>query len=118
MLDIVLGKAEGNQSDWHGHVTALTVAPEYRRLGLARSMMDLLERVSDNYHHGFFVDLFVKTTNKVAVSMYERMGYSVWRRIKGYYTGKHGTPDEDAFGASIVAHWTGFGIVSLNLPWL
>ena len=28
----VLGKAEGTGNEWHGHVTALTVAPEYRRL--------------------------------------------------------------------------------------
>jgi N-terminal acetyltransferase B complex catalytic subunit len=94
----VVGKAEGTQHDWHGHVTAISVAPEYRRLGLAQNMMDLLERVSDNYHRGFFVDLFVKTNNKVAIPMYERMGYSVWRRIRGYYQGKNGDPDEDAYG--------------------
>lgn len=53
----VLGKAEGAQAEWHGHVTALTVAQEYRRLGLARKMMDFLEAVSDNIYNGFFVDL-------------------------------------------------------------
>jgi N-terminal acetyltransferase B complex catalytic subunit len=54
---IVLGKAEGSGPEWHGHVTAITVAPEYRRLGLARKMMDLLEHVSDNVYNGYFVDL-------------------------------------------------------------
>lgn len=43
----VLGKAEGVGENWHGHVTALTVAPEYRRLGLARQLMNLLEDVSE-----------------------------------------------------------------------
>ena len=41
-----MGKAEGLQDQWHGHVTAVTVAPEFRRLGLARKMMDSLESVS------------------------------------------------------------------------
>ena len=45
--DIVMGKAEGTGKNWHGHVTAITVAPEYRRLGLADGMMNLLEEVSE-----------------------------------------------------------------------
>lgn len=49
-------------------------------------------------HLGYFVDLFVRTTNRVAIGMYEQFGYSVYRRVKGYYhsSGKH--DDEDAFG--------------------
>jgi N-terminal acetyltransferase B complex catalytic subunit len=42
-----MGKAEGVGENWHGHVTALTVAPEYRRLGLAERMMQILEEVSE-----------------------------------------------------------------------
>jgi N-terminal acetyltransferase B complex catalytic subunit len=42
-----MGKAEGLNKNWHGHVTAITVAPEYRRLGLADGMMKLLENVSE-----------------------------------------------------------------------
>jgi N-terminal acetyltransferase B complex catalytic subunit len=47
------------------------------------------------------VDLFVRTTNSIAIGMYEQFGYSVYRRVKGYY---HSSPsgskheDEDAFG--------------------
>lgn len=47
-LPAVLGKVEvGEPKLWHGHVTALSVAPEYRRLGLARKLMNRLEVVSD-----------------------------------------------------------------------
>ena len=60
--------------------------------------MDLLERVSDDVLHGWFVDLFVRVSNKTAIQMYEKLGYSVYRRIKAYYEGKDGTSDEDAFG--------------------
>jgi N-terminal acetyltransferase B complex catalytic subunit len=52
-------------------------------------------------HRGYFVDLFVRTMNHVAIGMYEQFGYSVYRRVKEYYhssgpSGKH--DDEDAFG--------------------
>ena len=79
---VVLGKAEGLGQEWHGHVTAITVAPEYRRLGLANGMMKFLERVSDEVYHGFFVDLYVRCENFVAIAMYEGFGYSVYRRVK------------------------------------
>lgn len=49
-MGYVIGKAEGKGKEHHGHVTAITVAPEYRRLGLAQGMMDLLEDVSDKVH--------------------------------------------------------------------
>jgi N-terminal acetyltransferase B complex catalytic subunit len=98
----VLGKAEGSATEWHGHVTALTVAPEYRRLSLARNMMSLLELVSDSTYKGFFVDLYVRCANKVAIGMYEGFGYSVYRRVAEYYgslgMGKGGRDEEDAFG--------------------
>jgi N-terminal acetyltransferase B complex catalytic subunit len=53
----VLGKAEGQGTEWHGHVTAITIAPEYRRLGIARHMMEILENTSDEQHRAYFVDL-------------------------------------------------------------
>lgn len=100
----VLGKAEGTGMEWHGHVTALTVAPEYRRLSLARRMTCLLEMVSEEIYKGFFVDLYVRCANVVAIGMYEGMGYSVYRRVREYYgtlgIGKGGRDDEDAFGMS------------------
>jgi len=46
----VLGKVEGEGKLWHGHVTAVTVAPEYRRLGLARNLMKLLEDISEKVY--------------------------------------------------------------------
>ncbi len=89
----MIGKAEGRGSEWHGHVSALTVAPEFRRLGLAKTLMAELERVSDKAYNGFFVDLFVRVGNTIAVRMYTALGYTVYRRVLGYY----GDPDEDAF---------------------
>jgi len=43
-------------------------------------------------HNGYFVDLFVRVSNRVAVDMYKKFGYSVYRQVIGYYSG-----EEDAF---------------------
>jgi N-terminal acetyltransferase B complex catalytic subunit len=93
-MGYILGKAEGEGTKWHGHVTAVTVAPDYRRQGLARLLMNLLEEVTEKVHNAFFVDLFVRASNAVAIGMYKGFGYSVYRRVVGYYGG---SPPEDAF---------------------
>lgn len=77
-----LGKVEGDRccahkKEWHGHVSAVTVAPDFRRQGLARSLMDICEEVTEK-HDGWFVDLFVRAGNTVAVRMYEKLGYVVY----------------------------------------
>ena len=90
-MGYILGKAEGLGEEWHGHVTAVTVPPEYRRLGVAAQLMDMLERVSE-WDHGYFVDLFVRESNTLAIGMYKKLGYSIYRQVIGYYSG-----EEDAF---------------------
>ena len=90
-MGYILGKAEGLGEQWHGHVTAVTVPPEYRRLGVAAQLMDMLERVSE-WDHGYFVDLFVRESNTLAIGMYKKLGYSIYRQVIGYYSG-----EEDAF---------------------
>ena len=45
----VMGKIEGQGDQWHGHVTALSVAPQYRRLNLAAKLMSGLEMTSEKY---------------------------------------------------------------------
>lgn len=111
----VMGKAEGHGENWHGHVTALTVSPDYRRLGLAAALMNFLEDVSEKYvkirihatflnmcsffrKRAYFVDLFVRVSNKVAINMYTNLGYIVYRTVLEYYSGD---PDEDAYGKNI-----------------
>ncbi|XP_002733958.1 N-alpha-acetyltransferase 20-like [Saccoglossus kowalevskii] len=93
IMGYIMGKAEGSGENWHGHVTALTVAPEYRRLGLAAKLMEVLEESSE-LKNNYFVDLFVRVSNKVAIDMYKRIGYTVYRTVLEYYSGD---PDEDAY---------------------
>lgn len=91
-MGYVMGKAEGEDEEWHGHVTAVTVAPPFRRMGLATRLMDFLEDVSESVYQGYFVDLFVRMSNNVAIDWYKQMGYVVYRQVIGYYSG-----DEDAY---------------------
>ncbi|KAI9858979.1 MAG: hypothetical protein M1824_003980 [Vezdaea acicularis] len=104
----IMGKVESspphmlsspNALPWHGHITALTVAPNARRLGLARKLTESLEAAAEA-QNAWFVDLYVRASNTVAVEMYKKMGYSIYRRVVGYYnddpTGRS-TEGEDAF---------------------
>ncbi|KAM4713371.1 LOW QUALITY PROTEIN: N-alpha-acetyltransferase 20 [Anableps anableps] len=101
LMGYIMGKAEGSvaREEWHGHVTALSVAPEFRRLGLAAKLMEMLEEISERFG-GFFVDLFVRVSNQVAVvNMYKRLGYSVYRTVieRVLTPPSNGEPDEDAY---------------------
>jgi len=96
-MGYVMGKAEGPGEKWHGHVTALTVAPEYRRLGLGVKLMDMLEFASDKIYKGYFVDLFVRKSNDVAIDLYTKLGYVTYRKVLQYYQGDGDEGDEDAY---------------------
>jgi N-terminal acetyltransferase B complex catalytic subunit len=85
----VLNKFEGRGVHLHGHVTAVTIAPLYRRLGLARGLMHTLERKSEAAG-GHFVDLFVRCSNDLARGMYAKLGYHDYRRILDYYGDEDG----------------------------
>lgn len=73
------------------------MAPQFRRQGLARSLMDYLEEVTIKRHDGFFVDLFVRPSNEVAINMYKSLGYIVYRTVVKYYSGGADSDDEDAY---------------------
>ncbi|VDK20863.1 unnamed protein product [Taenia asiatica] len=47
MMGYMIAKSEGYGENWHGHVTALSVAPEYRRMGLASRLMLGFEDTSE-----------------------------------------------------------------------
>ncbi|CAH2353469.1 N-terminal acetyltransferase B complex catalytic subunit Nat3p [[Candida] railenensis] len=84
----MMGKTEGklDKKEWHTHITAVTVNPQYRRLGLASYLCKHLEySTSGDPYNTLFVDLFVKVNNVLARQLYEKLGYGVYRRVIGYY---------------------------------
>ena len=100
VMAYILGKSEGEGEKWHGHVTAVTVAPEYRygglvafrkamykvavdgyamqhapyrRQRLAQKLMNDLEDITETVHKAYFVDLFVRVSNASAIQMYNKV---------------------------------------------
>eukprot|EP01083_Nonionella_stella_P242389 845525_1 len=86
VMGYIIGKAEGEKELWHGHVSAVTIAPQFRRQGLASLLMDDLEYITDKIHKAYFVDLFVRASNDVAIGFYQKLGYSIYRTIDKYYS--------------------------------
>lgn len=101
----MMGKAEGryDSKDWHTHITAVTVQDTYRRIGHALRLCLHLERLTGSLPFStYFIDLFVKVTNTLARQLYEKLGYSVYRRVVGYYGGSMPT-DRNALDDDIDA---------------
>lgn len=99
----VMGKLESSPAyykgsehylPWHAHITALTVAPEARRLGIGKLLSEQLEAVADA-NDAWFVDLFVRASNRKAIAFYKSMGYSVFRVVKDYYGDNSEDPSRD-----------------------
>lgn len=90
----VLGKVEtrpvknfnerGNIVERYGHVTSLAVQKEFRRLGLAKSLMNQLH-YHFQHHEITSCGLHVRTSNLAARCLYQDDGYQIDEIIKGYY---------------------------------
>lgn len=55
-------------------------------------------RLLGRSHNGYFVDLFVRASNDVAKTLYEKLGYVVYRTVLKYYSANGDTAAEDAYG--------------------
>ncbi|VEU23164.1 DEKNAAC104249 [Brettanomyces naardenensis] len=90
----MLAKTEGQvaKKEWHAHISAVTIDPNYRRIGLGSYLCKTLETYTqeEKPYNAFFIDLFVKCNNTLAITFYEKLGYSVYRRVVGYYGGGRG----------------------------
>ena len=82
MVGFIVGLIE---PDHTGHVTTLGVAPEYRRRGIARRM---LEKVEDGFRRRDvrIVRLEVRSINSGAQQLYRDLGYIVTQRLPRYYS--------------------------------
>ena len=74
-----------------GEVQRIAVLPEYRRMGLARKMMEsMVDYAREN--HALSVSLEVRAGNLPARNLYETYGFTAEAVRKGYYR----NPSEDA----------------------
>lgn len=84
----MIAKNEGKleKLEWHTHISAVTINNQYRRIGLASDLCRVLEEtVNKDPDNTLFIDLFVRVTNALALQLYEKLGYSIYRRVLGYY---------------------------------
>jgi len=94
IVGYIIGQAKTDKpEEAKGHVTAVTICEEYRRIGIATLLMNMLERVSDVLYKAQFVDLYVRMNNFSAQTLYKKMGYILYRQIINYYETIH----EDGF---------------------
>ncbi|XP_016961763.1 N-alpha-acetyltransferase 20 [Drosophila biarmipes] len=81
---------DGKDLSWsHGHVSAVAVAQEYRKLGLATRMLTTLRDMMDRQRN-LYMDLFVREKNKNAIRLYESLGYVKYSWLPQFYADDHG----------------------------
>ena len=67
------------------HVMNIAVAPDYRRHGLAKRLLnELFELTADDGQRGYTLE--VRVSNADAIRLYEQMGFSARGVRRGYYT--------------------------------
>ncbi|MEZ5345670.1 MAG: ribosomal protein S18-alanine N-acetyltransferase [Pyrinomonadaceae bacterium] len=67
-----------------GHITTIGVAPEHRKRGLAKKLLEHAEKalIRRNYESAV---LEVRTSNYIAQNLYHRLGYTIIQKINRYY---------------------------------
>jgi [ribosomal protein S18]-alanine N-acetyltransferase len=67
------------------HVMNIAVEPEYRRRGIARSLMErLFEVTARDARRGYTLE--VRVSNEAAIRLYEELGFKTRGIRRGYYT--------------------------------
>jgi ribosomal-protein-alanine N-acetyltransferase len=91
---ICLGAFEGEQlvgyvinaryvDAWH--VMNLAIDPEYQGRGIATRLLErLFELTAGDDRHGYTLE--VRVSNEVAIRLYEKLGFEIRGRRRGYYT--------------------------------
>jgi [ribosomal protein S18]-alanine N-acetyltransferase len=93
---ICLGAIDGEREELVGyliisryvdawHVMNIAVAPEYRRKGIARRLMErLFEVTARDARRGYTLE--VRVSNEAAIRLYEELGFRARGVRRGYYT--------------------------------
>jgi ribosomal-protein-alanine N-acetyltransferase len=91
VLGYIMGRVETGFSELKrfsltrkGHIVSVAVLPEHRKKGVASSLLSrALEGFKEYQAQECFLE--VRESNKVAVDLYQRFGFTINRRINGYY---------------------------------
>jgi len=85
VLGEVVGYAVGNVTRDVGEIDSLAVHSHYRRLGIGQ---ELLEYLIDRFRASGMKEctLEVRTTNKEAIGLYEKLGFQLMETLPNYYS--------------------------------
>lgn len=75
-----------------GHIISIAVIPEERHKGIGKALMKKALEALKNVYKVDEYYLEVRVTNTVAINLYRKLGFSIVKRLKGYYL-----DGEDAF---------------------
>lgn len=67
-----------------GHIVSIAVLPEYRRRGIAHSLLSNALKNLSEYGIGECY-LEVRVSNNPAIQLYKNLGFTTSRQINGYY---------------------------------
>ena len=83
--DVLVGYAIVSRYVDAWHVMNVAVAPEFRRRGIAKTLLDrLFEVTAGDPRRGFTLE--VRVSNVDAIRLYERLGFEPRGIRRGYYT--------------------------------
>lgn len=88
IVGYVLAKMEEDPEDAvpHGHITSLAVKRSYRRLGLAKKLMDQASRAMVECFDAKYVSLHVRKSNRAALHLYtETLKFQISEIEPKYY---------------------------------
>ncbi|MEM3088171.1 MAG: ribosomal protein S18-alanine N-acetyltransferase [Candidatus Bathyarchaeia archaeon] len=86
MCRIELGFSEFRRIEFakKGHVVSIAVMPDYRRQGIAKTLMIEAMKGMETYN-ATECFLEVRVTNQPAINLYKKLGFQIIRIIKAYY---------------------------------
>ena len=89
IVGYVLAKLEEEDikpGEIQGHITSISVLRTYRRLGVARKLMEHAINMLQEYFEADFVSLHVRVSNRPALILYhEKLGFEIRGIEKSYY---------------------------------
>ncbi|XP_030377302.1 N-alpha-acetyltransferase 20 [Scaptodrosophila lebanonensis] len=93
LIGFILGKIDSNESVEsnieNGHICALSVSDNYRRLGLATRLMESFTDTVES-HGAWYMDLYARERNKAAIKLYESLGFVKYRWLPNFYRDDNG----------------------------
>ncbi|MCB1022813.1 MAG: ribosomal protein S18-alanine N-acetyltransferase [Acidobacteria bacterium] len=75
----------GVSNETIGHITTIGIAPEHRKRGLAKKLLEHAEKALRRRNYDSAV-LEVRVGNYIAQNLYHRLGYTIIQKINRYYT--------------------------------